>query len=260
MSLLALVLSGVLVGVSLGLIGGGGSVLAVPLLVYAVGLRDAHQAIGTSAVAVAGNALVNLFAYARQGAVKWRCAAVFAGMGVLGAHLGAEVAKTIDSARLLAVFGAAMIMVGLAMARRRADGGDPGLKLSAKSWFPLLPALLAMGFVVGLLAGFFGIGGGVLIVPGLIFAAGMTLPHAIATSLFAVAAFGVTTALTYAASGFVDWAVAAQFFVAGLIGSALGRALGRRLANRRKSLARIFSAVVCAVGVYVMARSLAVPG
>jgi len=80
--------SGSLVGFSLGLVGGGGSILAVPLLVYIVGVRDPHIAIGTSAVAVAANAATNLFHHARGGKVVWHCALIFAGSGVVGAYLG----------------------------------------------------------------------------------------------------------------------------------------------------------------------------
>ena len=115
--------SGGVVGLVLGLFGGGGSILAVPLLVYVVGIASPHVAIGTSAVAVAASALGNLVPHARDGRVKWRCAGVFAAAGVLGSLLGAAAAKAIDGDRLLALFGLVMIGVGLAMMRRR---GAPG--------------------------------------------------------------------------------------------------------------------------------------
>jgi len=252
--------AGMVVGFSLGLVGGGGSVLAVPLLVYGVGVPDAHTAIGTSAAAVAVSAFANLVSYARKDAVKWRCAAAFTLMGMAGARIGAEAAKAVDGKRLLALFGGAMIVIGLAMLRKREDRGDPSVFLSKANLSPLLPALLAMGLFIGALSGFFGIGGGFLIVPGLVFASGMPLANAIATSLVAVTAFGLTTAVTYAASGLIDWPLALQFIIGGLIGGLIGGQIGmyssRKLAVRKTALAIAFSAIVIAVGVYVVARGI----
>ena len=107
----------------LGLVGGGGSILAVPLLVYAVGVTSPHVAIGTSAIAVSLSALGNVVSHARAGNVKWRCAAVFASAGVVGAVAGSTVAKALDGQKLLVLFGALMIVVGLAMLRKRSAAG-----------------------------------------------------------------------------------------------------------------------------------------
>ena len=120
------VASGSLVGFSLGLIGGGGSILAVPLLVYGVGVASPHVAIGTSAVAVAASAAVNLFGHARARTVKWPCAIVFALSGMVGAAAGAAAGKMVDGRNLLGLFGVLMIVVGLLTLRaaqvRRASG------------------------------------------------------------------------------------------------------------------------------------------
>ena len=102
--------SGSLVGFSLGLVGGGGSILAVPLLIYLVGVSDPHVAIGTSAIAVAANAAANLANHARAGNVKWRCASVFALARVAGAFLGSSLGKIIEGQKLLALF-AIVVMV-----------------------------------------------------------------------------------------------------------------------------------------------------
>src|SRR4026207_78294 len=107
--------SGSLVGLTLGLIGGGGSILAVPLLVYLVGVPSAHVAIGTSAVAVALNAASGLATHARLGTVKWPCALVLSAAGVTGALLGAKLGRQLDGTGLLALFGLLMIGVGLYM-------------------------------------------------------------------------------------------------------------------------------------------------
>lgn len=248
--------SGGIVGLVLGLVGGGGSILAVPLLVYVVGVASPHVAIGTSAVAVSASALGNLLTHWRLGNVKGRCAAVFAAAGVLGAFAGAAVAKALDGQRLLALFGLVMIVVGVVMLRRRGSGGDPEVRLTTATARQLLPPLLGIGFGVGLFSGFFGIGGGFLIVPGLMLATGMPLTFAIGTSLVAVAAFGAATAASYAVSGLVDWWLAGLFVVGGLLGGFAGAALGRVLASRKQLLGTVFASLVIIVGVYVVSRGL----
>jgi len=254
-NLLATAAGGV-VGLVLGLVGGGGSILAVPLLGYLVGVSPPHVAIGTSALAVSGSAFTNLLTHARAGNVKWGCAAVFAAAGVGGAFLGADLAKALDGQKLLFLFGVLMVVVGLAMFRRREGLGDPNVRLTADTAQELLPLLLGIGFVVGILSGFFGIGGGFLIVPGLMFATGMPLTFAIGTSLVAVAALGAATAASYAASGLIDWNIAALFILGGVVGGMSGVALGRVLARRKRALSLLFASVVVGVGVYVVARGI----
>ena len=248
--------SGSLVGFTLGLVGGGGSILAVPLLVYVVGVASPHLAIGTSAIAVAASAAANLIGHARAGTVKWSCALAFALAGIAGAAGGAELGKTVSGAKLLILFGALMIVVGITMLRPRKSGGNADVKLTRESLPHLLPRLLGIGFAVGMLSGFFGIGGGFLIVPGLIAATGMPLINAIGSSLFAVTAFGLTTAASYAVSGLVDWPLATLFIFGGAIGGVFGIALAHRLASRKHALTLTFSVIIIAVGLYVVARGL----
>ena len=124
------VLSGSAVGFSLGLIGGGGSILAVPLLLYVVGIRDAHVAIGTSALSVATNAFANLIGHWRAGNVKWSCAVTFALAGVVGAAIGSTLGKLVDGQQLLFLFALAMIAVGVAMLRPRAAAGNPDVRMT----------------------------------------------------------------------------------------------------------------------------------
>lgn len=249
-------LAGAVIGLVLGLVGGGGSVLAVPLLVYVVGVRSPHAAIGTAAVAVALNALTGLIGHARADNVKWPCAIVFALSGVVGAALGATAGKAMDGQRLLALFGVLMIVVGAAMTRGRTGEGKPNVHLGRDTAAKLLPRLIPVGFGVGLLAGFFGIGGGFLIVPGLMLATAMPLRTAIGTSLVAVTALGATTAASYALSGFVDWHLVAVLITGGLAGSLIGIALGKRLAGHRRAMELGFAALVILVGLYVTARGL----
>lgn len=249
-------LSGSVVGLSLGLIGGGGSILAVPLMVYVVGISSPHVAIGTSAVAVAVNAFINLMGHARDKNVKWPCATVFAVFGIAGAALGAQLGKAMDGAKLLSAFGVLMIVIGTLMLRPRRSGDQPDVHLDTQSAKRLLPPLAGTGFGVGALSGFFGIGGGFLIVPGLVTATSMPLLNAIGSSLVSVAAFGATTAASYALSGFVDWMLAGLFIAGGVVGGFIGIRIAGRLADDRRTLTVIFSTVVVLVGAYVVIRGL----
>lgn len=247
-------LSGTAVGFSLGLIGGGGSILAVPLLIYVVGVDDTHIAIGTSAAAVAASALANLISHARAGTVKWRCALVFAAFGVVGAALGSTLGKLTNGDLLLGLFGMVMIVVGLAMLRKKAGGDDPGVRLTGETAPHLAPRLTASGLAIGGLSGFFGIGGGFLVVPGLVAATAMPILNAVGSSLVSVTAFGSTTAANYALDGLVDWRIVVVFVVGGTAGGLLGAWLARRVEERKGALKVVFSAVVIAVGLYIAGR------
>ena len=247
--------SGVLIGLVLGLVGGGGSILAVPLIVYVVGVSSPHIAIGTAAIAVALNAAVGLIGHWREGAVKWRCASVFALAGMAGAVIGAELGKSFDGQRLLGLFGILMIVVGGAMLRKRTTLPQPDVRLTLDTASQLLPRIIPIGFAVGVLAGFFGIGGGFLIVPGLILATRMPLSYAIGTSLVVITALGATTAFSYAISGYVEWSLALVLVLGGIAGASLGVFLVRRLSRHKRLLETGFGIGVMIVGAYVIVRS-----
>lgn len=256
LTIAAALISGGAIGLILGLVGGGGSILAVPLLVYVVGIGSTHAAIGTAAVAVSISALASLFGHARAGKVKWRCAGVFALAGIAGAALGAELGKAFDGQRLLVLFGLLMIGVGVSMLRKRRTPWAPDVKLTRSSAGTLLPRLIPIGFLTGLAAGFFGIGGGFLIVPGLLFATAMPLPYAVGTSLFVVSALGLTTAASYAVSGLVDWAITGLMVAGGVAGTVVGIVAGKRLGAREGLLGRGFAFLVIGIGGYVVASAL----
>jgi uncharacterized protein len=248
--------SGSLVGFALGLVGGGGSILAVPLLVYVVGVPSTHVAIGTSAIAVAASAAANLAGHAHARTVKWPCALVFAVAGIVGAAGGAQLGKMVDGGRLLMLFGVLVVVVGVAMTRPRKSGGNADVRLTRESMPRLLPLLIGVGFLVGALSGFFGIGGGFLIVPGLMGATAMPLINAIGSSLVSVTAFGLTTAASYAWSGLIDWQLAGLFVVGGALGGLIGIRLAHRLARYKHALSLTFAGIVIVVGLYVIARSI----
>jgi uncharacterized membrane protein YfcA len=243
---------GGLVGLILGVIGGGGSVLAVPLLVYVVGVKSPHVAIGTSAIAVALSAFANLIDHARRGHVCWPVATLFATAGVSGAAIGSTLGKLTGGQTLLILFGIAMIALAAHMATRRESKLEPSLYVDRSN----APRVAGFGFAAGALAGFFGIGGGVLAVPGLVAAAAMPMIVAIGSSLVSVTAFGLTTAGVYAMSGLIDWRLALVFVGGSLAGGLAGSRLATRLAKRKRALSLVFAGVVAAVGVYVIVRGV----
>lgn len=243
-------LSGALVGFSLGLVGGGGSILAVPLMVYLVGVKSPHIAIGTSALAVAANAALGLANHARAGNVKWTIGLPYAAAGIVGAFLGSTAGKAVDGQRLLFLFALVMIVVGFLMLRKKSDEGDPQARLSRGN----APKVFGFGLGTGAFSGFFGIGGGFLIVPGLVGSTNMPMINAVGTSLVAVAAFGLTTALNYAASSMVNWALAGVFIVGGLLGSTLGTRAAQRLSSKGR-LTQVFAGLIFVVAAYMLWQS-----
>jgi len=244
--------SGVIVGFTLGLVGGGGSILAVPLLLYVVGMPDPHEAIGTSALAVAVNAFANLVPHARAHHVRWRPALMFAAAGLVGAFVGSSIGKLVDGHKLLILFALLMLVIAVLMLRgRKADAGVAGAVQHVDPW-----RLGATGLGVGTLAGFYGIGGGFLVVPGLILATGMPTIAAIGSSLVAVGVFGMTTAVNYAVSGLVEWPIALLFIVGGIAGGWIGARLAKRLSAQRQTLTRVLGCMLVVVSAYMLYRSL----
>jgi uncharacterized protein len=240
--------SGSAVGLSLGLIGGGGSILATPLLVYVVGVAPPHLAIGTSALVVSANAFANLIGHARSGNVRWTPATRFAINGTIGALAGSTIGKLVSGESLLFLFGLLMVVVGALMLSQRKF-----LPMGEHAGTVSFTAMVA--FVVGMAAGFFGIGGGFLIVPGLILATGMPMINAVASSLLSVGSFSLATTVNYWLSGLVDWAVAAECFAGGVIGGLIGRSLAYRLGVAKDTLRVVFVAVLFVVATYVLYRS-----
>jgi uncharacterized membrane protein YfcA len=235
-------LSGVAVGFTLGLVGGGGSILAVPLMVYVVGVKSPHVAV---------NALAGLANHARAHNVNWRCGGTYALAGVAGAFAGSSLGKAFDGQKLLFLFALLMLVVAGVMFKGRGDAGVEGVVCNRDNF----PKVASFGFGTGVLSGFFGIGGGFLIVPGLIASTSMTIYRAIGTSLVAVSAFGLTTALNYALSGMLDWGLAGSFIVGGIVGSFAGTAVSRRLSAGKGLLNTVFAGMIVVVALYMLARS-----
>lgn len=242
-------LSGGMAGFALGLVGGGGSILATPLLLYVVGVGSPHLAIGTGATAVSVAALFNFGTHARAGNVRWSSAALFAVVGVGGALAGSTLGKAVDGHKLLVLFGVLMIVVGGLMLRPRSEQARPSYDARSSARCAML------AFLAGTASGFFGVGGGFLIVPCLLFAYAMPMIDAVGSSLLAVCAFSTATAANYARSGLVDWPVAAWFVIGGILGGFAGMRLACRLATDKDRLRRVFAGLIFVVAGYVFYRS-----
>ncbi len=244
--------SGALVGMSLGLIGGGGSILAVPLMMYVVGGVSPHVTIGTSAVAVAANAASNLIKHHKSGNVKWPCALTFAVAGVIGAIAGSSLGKAVDGEHLLALFAVLMVVVAFRMLVNRHAAGRERVRLDRQN----TPKLIAFGLATGAVSGFFGIGGGFLIVPALMAATGMPIIQAVGSSLVAVTLFGLSTSANYAISGLVNVSLALVFISGGVVGGWVGARGATHLAATKGLLNSVFAVVIMLVAAYMLYRSL----
>ena len=242
--LLALVLS-TLIGVSLGLLGGGGSILAVPVLVYVAGV-DVHTAIGMSLAVVGATALVGGLAHARAGGVDLRAGAVFGGAGMLGAPLGAQATHTVAPRVLMLLFAALMLVVGALMLRGPSAG-------RGERTGPRSPAVPAAGFGVGLLTGFLGIGGGFLVVPALALLAGLPIHRVVGTSLLVIAANSAAGLLGHLGRGGMPPALTAAFTATAVLGALAAVRRASDLDPAR--LRRAFAAFVILVGLVLLARN-----
>lgn len=208
----------VLVGVSLGLLGGGGSILAVPLLVYVAGI-DAKEAIATSLLVVGATSAVALIPHARAGRVRWRTGLLFGSAGMVGAYAGGRVAEFIPGSLLLVAFALMMLATAVAMIRGRKTPDRP-----AHSELPVARVLLD-GVVVGLVTGLVGAGGGFLIVPALVLLGGLPMSVAVGTSLLVIAMKSFAGLAGYLASVEIDWSLALAVTAAAVVGSLLGSRL-----------------------------------
>jgi hypothetical protein len=262
------VVSGVIVGFSLGLIGGGGSILAVPLLLYLVGLSSipnaAHVALGTTALAVGINAYINSYMHLRKRNVAPKVGTVFAGVGLIGALLGTYLGHITPGESLLFYFAIAMIVLGVYIGffRHAASAGsreEVDRVLEAVSRCPKLTRrvatiVAASGFLVGLISGYFGIGGGFLIVPALMFSSGLCIARAIGTSLLSVGTFGVASGLEYAVYGDTLFIISALYVVGGVVGGYLGTSLAVKAP--KKTLQRAYGIIIVLVGIYMIFKVL----
>ena len=209
----------VFVGVSLGLLGGGGSILTVPLLAYVAGL-EAKQAIATSLLVVGVTSAVGAFSHARAGRVQWRTGLVFGAAGMAGAYAGGLLARFIPGTVLLIGFAVIMIATAVAMLRGRRDVSA----VDAPRSLPLFKIILE-GLIVGLVTGLVGAGGGFLVVPALALLGGLPMPVAVGTALVVVAMNSFAGLAGYLSSVHIDWPLAVAVTAAALVGGLIGARL-----------------------------------
>ena len=209
----------VFVGVALGLLGGGGSILTVPLLAYVAGM-DAKQAIATSLLVVGVTSAIGAVSHARAGRVQWRTGLIFGAAGMAGAYGGGLLARFIPGSVLLIGFAVMMIATAIAMlrGRRNIEATDEVHRMP-------VPKILAEGLVVGLVTGLVGAGGGFLVVPALALLGGLPMPVAVGTSLIVIAMKSFAGLGGYLSSVQIDWAVAGAVTAAAVVGALLGARL-----------------------------------
>jgi len=246
MHLLVDIVYGAIVGIVLGMTGGGGSIVTLPLLVYAVG-EDVHTAIGTS-LAVVGGIATQGFISQRQ-RVDWRTGLVLGAIGIIGSIPGSLLAAHVSGKVLLLLFAGVMIVAAIAMIRRRVSDEDGERK---HAWGPLVVAGIALGF----LTGFLGVGGGFLIVPTMVFALGFTMREAIQTSLLVIALNSFIALATRASSATIAWSTVGLLLVGGIVGNLAGAYFARNLDQRR--LKQIFAIFVLAVGIFTGGSALGI--
>jgi len=234
----------VAVGVSLGLLGGGGSILAVPLLVYVAGL-ESKEAIATSLFVVGVTSLAALVPHARAGRVRWRTALVFGAAAMVGAYVGGRLAELVPGTVLLIAFSLMMLATAVAMIRGRREvrEHEGGMRVGL---------VLAEGSVVGLVTGMVGAGGGFLVVPALVLLGGLPMSVAVGTSLLVIAMKSFAGLGGYLASVQIDWGLAAAVTAAAVVGSLLGGTLTGRIPA--DTLRRGFGWFVVVMGALVLAQ------
>jgi uncharacterized membrane protein YfcA len=253
------VVMGLSIGATLGALGGGGSILTVPALVYVLG-QNAHAATTESLLLVGVTAVAGTLAHMRDGRVRLREGLVFGGLGVGGSVVGSRLSAGVAPSDLLAGFSLVMLAAAGAMfvragRRREPDGGavrTPGPGTRARRH----PAVMVgTASAVGLLTGFFGVGGGFVVVPALVLVMGFDMGVAVATSLLVIAVnSGAALLGRIGTPVHVDWAVIGVFGAAAMAASVLGsRVTG--IADPRR-IARAFSVLLVAVAVYTLVRSL----
>jgi hypothetical protein len=236
--LIVQLLAGLVIGLALGLLGGGGSILLVPILVYIIGL-DAHAAVASSLAIVGINAAIGAVMHWRAGHVQVRQSLVFGAAGMAGAFVGAQFTQFVSDALLMVFFALLMLVVGALMlhplpVREQETPATP-------VWWRTLLA----GTSVGVLTGFLGVGGGFLIVPALVLVMGMSMSMAVGSSLLVIVLNAAAGLLGHMQAGALDWGIILVFTLAGVAGLSLGTSLNRQWSPVR--LRQIFAGMVMAL-------------
>jgi uncharacterized protein len=235
------------IGLSLGLLGGGGSILTVPALVYLVG-QTPQVAVTTSLAIVGANSVMGAMFHSSKGKLNWKVALIFGSAGMLTAYVSAGISKHIAPAILLTAFAVLMLVIGIMLLLRHVKEEDASYKAK-----PLLLVLVS-GAGVGLLTGILGVGGGFLVVPALVMLLGLPIQAAVGTSLVVIAMNSVAGFLGHVGSGSFDWMVTLIFVAAGLVGTFSGMRLSNRLSSSK--LQKAFAVFVIGLAVFLLFDNL----
>lgn len=246
--IIGLVLSG-LIGLSLGLIGGGGSILTVPILVYFLGVGP-HEAVTMSLAVVGATSLLGSFLHYGKNNIDLRVGALFGASGIIGAFIGSPLTALVSSEVLLLSFGVLMLVVALLMIRRRNRMAD-----NPEHRPHLVQAILA-GLGVGVLTGFLGVGGGFLIVPALVLFGGLDMRKAIGTSLFVIFLNCVAGLIGHLGKEVLDFGLTFVVMVLAVGGAVAGTMVSHRVAPRH--LQKIFAGLVLGVGTFLVFKNYAI--
>ncbi|WP_367325773.1 sulfite exporter TauE/SafE family protein [Streptomyces sp. HUAS ZL42] len=241
------VAASLLIGVSLGVLGGGGSILTVPILVYLAGM-ETKEAIATSLFVVGVTSAAGVVSHARAGRVRWRTGLLFGLAGMTGAYAGGRLAEFVPGSVLLIAFALMMIATAVAMIR--------GRRQQPKKVHHELPVLhvLLDGIVVGLVTGLVGAGGGFLVVPALALLGGLPMTVAVGTSLLVIAMKSFAGLAGYLASVHIDWGFAALVTATAVVGSLLGGLLAGRIPQ--DALRKSFGWFVAVMGIFVLGQQI----
>lgn len=249
---------GVAIGVSLGMLGGGGSILAVPVLVYGLG-QPVRDAVPTSLLVVGGSAMAGALSHLRSGRVPWRSASLFGVAGIAGSFGGAWVNHRLREDLLLIGFSILMLVAAAAMLRKRGERDETAAATSCENAWRERPLMVvAVGLGVGALTGLFGVGGGFILVPAWTLAMGCPVQVSVGASLFVIVLNSGGALLSHMGSGSIDVTVALPFTAAAVVGAVVGERLAARVAGDR--LSRWFAYLVVAVAVFVLAQVLVLDG
>ncbi len=244
---------GTIIGLSLGAIGGGGSILTVPILVYIIG-QDAHAATATSLAVVGTTALAGALPHWRAGRVSLATAIPFGAAGIAGAFLGAWANHLLPAWLILGLFGVLMLAVAARMffgTGLRSTGPAAQRTESLKiRW----ARITAAGLIVGVMTGFFGVGGGFLIVPALVLVIGLSMREAVGTSLVVIAINSASGLIAHLRYGGLDLVTSGLFVAGGIAGALAGALVSGRVDEHR--LQRGFAAFVAVVGLWLVVRNL----
>lgn len=246
--IIGLVLSAV-IGLSLGLIGGGGSILTVPILVYLLDV-DPHEAVGMSLAVVGATSLLGAYLHWRKANVDLSSGMLFGVAGIIGAFIGSPLTKMVSAEALLLIFGVLMFVVAVSMIWRRKNS------ISETQHKPHPAQGVLAGFGVGVLTGFLGVGGGFLIVPALVFFGGLNMKKAIGTSLFVIFLNCIAGLVGHLSQAAFNWTLTVEVMALAVGGAIVGTILSHRIAAER--LQSMFAVLVLGVAAFLMVKNYAV--